>query len=197
MEPSDLNLRPAEILELEFKYASQTAAQSQNDRTIVVNLYLFLVGGVGSLALGLLQSSSTNALQIPRAGYALLFALLACSGFFTMFKLVRLRQAWHDSALAMNRIKDYYLEKFPELASAFRWRTDSIPAPGKPFTISFNLVLLVAIVDSLMLAAAMNFMGVRITLGEYVVETFTALLYFAWQIWFYFFQLPVGAKETK
>ncbi len=192
---ADLNLQPAEILELEFEYASETATQAQNDRTVVVNLYLFLVGGVGSLALTLPQLA-TPAVQIPKAGYALLFGLLALLGFFTVLKLVRLRQAWHDSALTMSCIKDFYLQKFPDLAPAFRWRTESIPAPGKPFTITFNLVLLVALVDSLLLAVAGNLVGVRVALGEYVIETFAALLYFAWQIWFYFYQLPT-AKESQ
>lgn len=192
----DIHLEPKEILELEFKYASTTATQALNDRTIIVNLYLFLVGGVGSLALGLPQAS-VLALQIPRAGYALLFGLLGLIGFFTVIKLVRLRQAWYDSALTMNRIKDFYLDKFPELASAFRWRNSTIPAPGKPFSITFNLVLLVAIVDSLLVAVAINFLGVRVTIGDFFVEGFVALVYLAWQIYFYFIQLPLGAKESK
>ncbi|MBI3536334.1 MAG: hypothetical protein HY070_02040, partial [Chloroflexi bacterium] len=97
----------------------------------------------------------------------------------------------------MNRIKDFYLEKFPELASAFRWRNSTIPAPGKPFSITFNLVLLVAIVDSLLVAVAINFLGVRVTIGDFFVEGFVALVYLAWQIYFYFIQLPLGAKESK
>lgn len=192
----DSDLTREKILELEFTYAKETAAQAQNDRTVVVNLYLFLVGGVGSLTLTLPQISET-AVPIPRAGYGLIFGMLAVIGFFTVLKLVRLRQAWHDSVQTMNRIKDFYLIKFPEIASAFRWRTESIPAPGKPFTIYFNLALLVALVDSLMLAVAVNRFGARVALGEYVVETFAALLYLVWQMWFYFFQLPIGAKETK
>ena len=95
-------------MELEFEYAKETAAQAQNDRTIVVNLYLVLVGGVGSLTLALPQISAP-AVPIPRAGYGLIFAMLAIIGFFTILKLVRLRQAWHDSVLTMNRIKDFYL----------------------------------------------------------------------------------------
>ena len=43
------DLHPEEILKLEFEYARETAAQAQNDRTIIVNLYLLLVGGAGSL----------------------------------------------------------------------------------------------------------------------------------------------------
>jgi hypothetical protein len=54
----------------------------------------------------------------------------------------------------MNRIKDFYLAHFPELAPAFRWRTETIPPPGRAFTITFDLVALVALIDSAALGAA-------------------------------------------
>ncbi|MDE3089629.1 MAG: hypothetical protein KGJ80_09660 [Chloroflexota bacterium] len=187
---TDLKLDPEEILELEFEYARETAAQSQNDRTTVVNLYLLLVGGMGSIAAALSQPGSAIGTGLPRLAYAAAFGLLAAIGFFTVFKLIRLRQAWYDSAKAMSQIKDFYLEKFPDLKPAFRWKTETIPAPGKRWTITFNLVILVAIVDSVALAVAFDFAGLRVPVSDYAVEVVAAVLYFLLQQWFYFFQLP-------
>jgi hypothetical protein len=145
---------PDEILKQEFAYASASALQANADRTQIVNLYLLLVGGIGSLLAGLPALARGEGFALPRGAYAGLLSALALLGLFTVLKLIKLRQAWHDSVLAMNRIKDFYLTHFPELAPAFRWRTDSIPAPGRAFTITFDLVALVALIDSAALGAA-------------------------------------------
>ena len=194
MPMPSMNLEPKDILELEFEYAQETAEQAQDDRTAIMNLYLLLVGGVGSILAAAYQSQS--ALNIPRHAFALLFALLAVTGFFVLMKLVRLRQAWFDSVSAMNRIKQFYLERFPDLEKAFLWKPDTIPARNKPWTITFNLCLLVAILDSVALAVAVNFSGVR-SLVEFLPETFAAAMYFLWQLWFYFFQLRAPEKENR
>jgi len=188
-----LDLEPREILKLEFEYAQETAEQAQDDRTAIMNLYLLLVGGVGSIVVGLSQSSSGTA-NLPRNAAALLFALLAITGFFVFMKLVRLRQAWFDSVRAMNRIKQFYLERFPDLEKAFLWKPDTIPARNKPWTITFNLCLLVAILDSVALAVAADFFGLKF-LGDYLAPGLIAALYFFWQLWFYFFQLRSPDSE--
>ena len=184
---SDIQLTPEEILKLEFGYAQTTAEQAQDDRATILNLYILLVGGVGSIIAGLGQA-------LPRGVYVIVFGLLALIGFFMLMKLVRLRQAWHDSVLTMNRIKDYYVERFPELAKALRWRTTTIPPPGKWWTITFSLSVLVAIIDSTALAVAMYFTGIRVPMSEYAASVFAALVFFLWQMWFYFFQLPSPEK---
>ena len=188
---ADLQLNPEEILKLEFEYAQTTAEQAQDDRATILNLYILLVGGVGSIIVGLGQA---RGFDLPRGVYAIVFAMLALIGFFTLMKLVRLRQAWYESVLAMNRIKDFYVEKFPDLTGALRWRTETIPAPGKPWTITFSLCVLVAIIDSTALAVAAYFTGVRVPANEYAVSVFAALVFFLWQLWFYFFQLPTNEK---
>ena len=145
---------PDEILKQEFAYARDSALQANADRTQVVNLYLLLVGGIGSVLAGLPALARGEGFELPRSAYASFLSALAVLGLFTVLKLIRLRQAWHDSVLAMNRIKDFYLAHFPELAPAFRWRTDTIPAPGRAFTITFDLAVLVALIDSAALGAA-------------------------------------------
>lgn len=192
---AEIGLEPRDILKLEFEYAQETAEQAQDDRTAIMNLYLLLVGGVGSIAVGLSQYGS-GATNLPRIASALLFGLLALTGFFVLLKLVRLRQAWFDSVRAMNRIKQFYLERFPDLEKAFLWKPGTIPARNKPWTITFNLCLLVAILDSVALAIAVNFVGVR-SLIEYLPEVFAAAMYFLWQLWFYFFQLRSPDSEKQ
>jgi amino acid permease len=191
---TEMNLEPKEILKLEFEYAQETAEQAQDDRTAIMNLYLLLVGGVGSIVVGLSQSGA-GAANLPRNAAALLFALLAITGFFVLMKLVRLRQAWFDSARAMNRIKEFYLERFPELDKAFLWKPGTIPSRNKPWTITFNLCLLVAILDSVALGIAVNYGGLRSTI-DYLPEVFAATMYFLWQLWFYFFQLRAPDEEN-
>lgn len=191
------DLKAEEILELEFEYARETAAQAQNDRTTIVNLYLLLVGGVGSLVLGLPQILSDNTrvsptTPIPPNAYVLLFTLLGVTGFFMLMKLVRLRQAWFESVRAMNQIKKFYLQRFPDLEAAFLWKADTIPAPGKPWTITFNLSVLVMLLDSTAIAIAVHMTGLRLANGEYALDIFAAVIFFAWQMLYYFFQLPFG-----
>jgi hypothetical protein len=191
--PDSLNLEPQEILKLEFAYAEKTAMQAQDDRTTVVNLYLLLVGGVSSAAVALPQLSDRG-LLVPPYAYSLLFALLGLIGFFTLMKLVRLRQAWYDSALTMAQIRDFYLTRFPELAPAIRWKTETIPPPGKPWTITFILSILVALIDSFAIAVAVYFSGFHLPGADYAVPLFAALVFLMWQLWFYFFQLPIFGK---
>jgi len=50
--------------------------------------------------------------------------------------------------------------QFPDLDGAFRWRTATIPAPGRIGTISFDLALLVACIDSALLAASLMVAGI-------------------------------------
>ncbi len=148
-EVKDL-LDPDEILHQEFEYARETSLQANADRTQIVNLYVILVGGVGSLALGLNDLAAEL--------LAVIFFVIGLLGLFNVLKLIRLRQAWHDSALAMNRIKDFYMQYYPEITPAFRWRTATIPPPGKMGTITFDLVVLVALIDSLAVGGGVYFL---------------------------------------
>jgi hypothetical protein len=167
-------LDPDEILQQEFEYARETALQANNDRTQIVNLYVILVGGAGSLALGL-PALAPGAAGLPPGLLPAVFFVMGVLGLFNVLKLIRLRQAWHDSALAMNRIKDFYLAHYPEMAPAFRWRTETVPAPGKVGTITFDLVVLVALIDSLAVGGGVFFLGSSLWPAGAAAAAFLAL----------------------
>jgi len=191
-------LHAEEILKLEFEYARETAYQAQNDRTVIVNLYLILVGGVGSLLLAA-SSLGTGPLAIPSRSLSLLFAVLGVLGVLTLFKLIRLRQAWYESVRAMNTIKAYYQHLFPDLDAAFLWKTKSIPSPGKAWTITFILSAMVILLSSISVAIAMHFTELRSGDTEVLLDAIIFAAAFVAQILFYFFQLrtPEGQKQKN
>jgi hypothetical protein len=188
-------LHSEEILKLEFEYARETAYQAQNDRTVIVNLYLLLVGGAGSLLLAAASIFPTR-LDIPAQALALLFMVLGILGTLTLFKLIRLRQAWFDSVRAMNAIKAYYLESFPELDAALLWKTKSIPSPGKAWTITFILSAMVILLSSVSFAAALHVLEIRRGDLQLLLDAIAFGLAVGLQTLFYFFQLRT-VTETK
>jgi hypothetical protein len=189
---SDIELRPERILALEFEHARDAAAQILADRSRCVNVYLLLSAGVSVFTVTGSQLAIGRAPEVASASNVLLYALLGCTGWFTVMRLVRLRQAWCEAAAAMNRVKDLYLTRFPELKDAFLWRSQSMPAPGRLWTTTFNLALLIMILDSAALAVAVHSTGFRVAFGDYAVDVFAAAILFAWQLFYYFFQLPAG-----
>jgi hypothetical protein len=189
-------LHSEEILKLEFEYARETATQAQNDRTVIVNMYLLLVGGVGSLLVAAQTIAPVERLFVPPQGLSLLLCVLGVLGTLTCFKLIRLRQAWYESARAMNTIKAYYLERIPELHSAFLWKPGTIPAPGKAWTITFILAVMVTLLSSFSYAGALHFLDLRRGDTQLLLDAIVFLLALGLQILFYLFALR-APNETK
>ena len=57
----------------------------------------------------------------------------------------------------MNQIKNFYISKFPETKSAFKWSGKTIPPTNKPFSIANLIALEVALLGALTSAAAAYF----------------------------------------
>lgn len=130
----DSSLRLENMLLEEFNYASVTAYQAQEDRARMFNLYLLLIGVLGSGLAAVYQLGG----GLKAFGGELSIALLLVAGmmgvaFFT--KLIRLRQAWRESALVMALIKEYYIQEFatsaPGAVRAFYWRLKTLPTGEK------------------------------------------------------------------
>ncbi len=149
-------LDPTSILEREFGYAMQTALQSSEDRARIFGYHLTVTGTL--LAAAIAMATDTNIANQPEVAWvlALLFAILTLFGMLSMLQLAKLRMAWRDSVLTMNRIKEYYIRfnQNIKLEKAFRWRTETIPAANKPWTVAFMLALSVIVTSSVTTAAA-------------------------------------------
>lgn len=185
-------LKVEQVLDWEFEYARVTASEAMSDRHTMVNFYLIIVGITVSGVTGAIGTQ----FSIPPWLGAVLLWLLCGIGWLYFFKLIRLRQAWYDSARAMNQIKEFYIlhnQEFPEieLRSAFRWQASSLPAENKPWTLFFFEALLIGF-----LSASAYFVGgllLELDLSQpevswawLAIMGVMATLYFVLHIYFYF-----------
>jgi hypothetical protein len=196
-------LDPADILKLEFEYARITASEAMQDRHIMVNFYLLIAGVMVSGVVGVLAQKT----GLPKAAGALLLWLLCGIGWLYFLKIIRLRQAWHDSAQAMNQIKDFYIQHAQDfdpdvLRSAFRWQSHTLPEPGKPWTVFFYSAALIAFLDSVAYVAGGSLIGwgapPRLLVPALGLLTLFGLAFFAFHVWLYFaFLKPKPSREPS
>jgi hypothetical protein len=142
-------LPAVDILSWEFEYTRVTASEAMEQRHTMVNFYLLAAGVVASGVLAVLAGETA----LPPVVGAVLLWLLCGIGWIYFLSIIRLRQSWHESVRAMNAIKDFYVrhaEGFePDvLRSAFRWRSETLPEPDKPWSVFHYSALLIALIDS-------------------------------------------------
>ena len=142
-------LKATDILQWEFEYARTTASEAMRDRHTMINYYLLAVGIVASGVIAILKNDSD--LQAS-AGTALLWGLCIV-GWFYFLKIIRLRQAWYDSAQAMNQIKEVYVDKSQGedkdiIEAALRWRQATLPQPGKRWTVFHYSAMLIGFLNA-------------------------------------------------
>jgi hypothetical protein len=184
-------LDASSILGWEYGYAQTTASEAMRDRHTMINFYLLTAGIVASGLLAALRGESAT----PKVVGTAFLWLLCCIGWFFFLKLIRLRQAWHESARVMNEIKNFYISHskqfFPDgLRQAFLWGSDTLPAPDKPWTLFFYSSMLVAFVDSVAFVAG----GLLLSLSApqicfvFIVGGLVALglAFLAFHAWMYF-----------
>lgn len=147
------------ILE-EFNYISVTAYQAMEDRARMFNLYLILMGVVATAVGAVFQigqqlGAGDAGAQALLVGLLVIGALLG-TVFFVM--LIRLRQAFRSSLLAMNQMKEYYIRRFrddiPDIDEAFPWRLRGIPAGERIGSVTFLVCGTVAFIGAVCLSAA-------------------------------------------
>ena len=189
--PFERPLYSGDILKLEFEYARFTASEAMQDRHTMVNFYLLAFGVIATGVLAILSREA----NLPQSIGTLLLWILCAVGWLYFLKIIRLRQAWHESARAMNQIKEFSIhhdERFEpeELRHAFRWQAHTLPAPDKPWTVFFYSALLIALLDSMAygLGAALLDLNLsliipRIDLGLYLLF---GIGFLAFHIWLYF-----------
>lgn len=175
------DLKADSILAAEFEYIAQSAFQTNEDRAKVSTFYVLTVGSFLAAMLGL----QTDLLQTQfiYLAFTILFAILSLNAALTLLQLVRLRQAWYDSALAMNQIKDYYVRNLDGLSldGAFRWRQTTMPVKFKPWSVSFLMALQVTILGGAAVGATLVFAGLALLPSTnnwlWVLAGFVGLIY--------------------
>lgn len=148
--PIKPKLNTDEILKAEYNYIASTVLQANEDRSRVASFYFVTVGSLVAAILSALNSAGN--LKSISLAFSGLFLVLTILGALTLAQLARLRAAWHESAQAMNEIKDFYIKHYQEIEPAFKWRTKTLPPTDKPFSIAnlmaFEVALLSAITSS-------------------------------------------------
>lgn len=189
--PLEKPLYSADILRMEFDYARITASEAMQDRHTMVNFYLL---AFGVIATGVISILSRQA-ELPQSIGTLLLWILCAVGWLYFIKIIRLRQAWHDSAQAMNQIKEFYIQhdqhfEPEELRAAFRWQPHTLPPADKPWTVYFYSALLIALLDSVayILGAALLDLTIsrHIPVTDLVLFLLFGMVFFVFHIWLYF-----------
>ena len=157
------SIDPNEILAAEFEYIASTAFQANEDRARVSNYYLMSAGAAVAAILGAKIEGEMQ--PVGYCGFAAVFGALAIIGLLTVLQLARLRSAWRSSAQAMNRIKDYYVERCPDaqLEKALAWTNATLPPGEKRNSVAFMLALSVVLVDTGAAVAGAAFMGIAMS----------------------------------
>jgi hypothetical protein len=189
-------LYSGDILKLEFEYARFTASEAMGDRHTMVNFYLLAFGVIATGVLAILSREA----DLPQSTGTMLLWILCAVGWLYFLKIVRLRQAWHDSAQAMNQIKEFFIQhddRFDpeELRPAFRWQAHTLPPPDKPWTVFFYSALLIALLDSMayVLGAALLDLSFSqiVPLVDLVLYLLFGIGFLAFHIWLYFALLRI------
>lgn len=149
-------MNPEDLLKAEYDYIASTAFQANEDRARGASFYFVSVGSLVAAILGT-QLSQDN-LQGVALPLFILFAVMTGLGALTLAQLARLRAAWHESVEAMNVLKDFYLEHYPEFAPAFKWRMKSVPPTDKPYSIANLTAVEVTLLGGLTASAAVYFL---------------------------------------
>lgn len=184
--PPKPKLNSDEILKAEYDYIANTVFQANEDRSRVTSFYFVTVGSLVATILGALFSEDN--LQGAALAFSGLFLILTILGGLTLAQLARLRAAWHESAQAMNVIKDFYIKHNKEIEPAFKWKSKTLPPTDKPFSIANLMAFEVAILSAITTAAAVYFLlfYFRVVTGwDWAILAATLLIaYFAQWKWY-------------
>jgi len=183
------SLNPNDILTAEFEYIAQCAFQANEDRARVSTFYLVASGSFIAAILGFqFDHIRTPALYWA---FSVFFSILSAAGFLTLLQLVRLRKAWIYGAKAMNRIKDFYQNSLnqPDLKQALLWNDGNLPRAFKMWSVSHLMAIQVTIMSSLLLGAAVMFIGLACMYKCWIIAICTGVVYLAFQLFLYWFML--------
>ena len=164
----DGSLKAENMLLEEFNYASLTAYQAMEDRARITSFYYLLLGVLAS-GLAAIYQFSNGAHAIPQFIVVTLLLVGAMVSVTFFITIIRLRQAYRESVLCMNVIKEFYIQQFkqqmPAIEHAFRWRLRTIPLGERIGSVTFMFGYLNALIGSLCLAGVV-FIGTEQLFSE-------------------------------
>jgi hypothetical protein len=153
----DVSLKAENMLLEEFNYASLTAYQAMEDRARITSFYYLLLGVLAS-GLAAIYQFSGRAHAIPLFILVALLLVAAMVSVTFFITIIRLRQAYRESVLCMNVMKEFYIQQFkqqmPAIEHVFRWRLKTIPLGERIGSVTFMFGYLNALIGSLCLAGA-------------------------------------------
>jgi len=192
---SPLSKDSMDILIAEYNYIAETAAQSNEDRARVSSFYLVAVGSLVAALLSTQFVSNILDKGLINILFSILFLLLTLLGTTTILQLTRLRVAWFESLIAMDRIKEFMIARDKSLAQAFKWRIQSAPDLYKPNSVSYLQTVEVAILSALTFGTGVFFFqkGIQYNcaLCNWAYSVSLGLLAFFLQLWVYKRQLKL------
>ncbi len=179
------------LLLKEYDYIRDTATQAMNDRHTMVN-YFIIISGVIISIIGSRFFSTSDVFADSKyisiiTGAAIIINFV---GWIYFMHLIRLRQAWCDSAAAMNQIKEFFVVngRVPDdiARSAFLWDTKTIPRAGKKSNVFYYSTLLIGFISAIVLFFASWLQSPESNAGS--ISLFTCmfgLYHFIFQIFCY------------
>ena len=174
------------ILESEYQYITNSLFQANEDRSRVASFYFVAVGSLVAAILSTLFS--VDNLNKVSLAFSALFLVLTILGAVTLAQLARLRAAWHESAQAMDVIKEFYIKHNKEIEPAFKWRSNTLPPTDKPYSIANLMAFEVALLSAITITASAYFL--LLIFGDikwwgWAILTATLLAgYFAQWLWY-------------
>lgn len=186
-----LRLRPRELIKTEepldplgweYQYARITASEAMRDRHTTINFYLLVVGVAATGLLGL----SRKELLLPLYIAGALAWVVCCLGAFYFLILVKLREAWFESALHLLQVRDFSVGHTAGLPNttlnrsdnvrpgAFRWHSETLPDKQKRWTVFYYSAMLIAFLNGVC-----YFLGAALIASHYNSVSWCKLLGFA------------------
>jgi len=197
----DTSLKIENMLLEEFNYVSVTAYQAMEDRARISSFYYLLLGVLAS-GLAAVYQFSGGARNIPLSLVALLLFIGALISICFFVTLIRLRQAYKESLLTMNVIKEFFIDQFkqqmPAIEQAFRWRLATMPKGERVGSVTFMIAALNAFIGSLCLAGALFFITEQPLSSTWASILAGAVFIIAVLVHIYYYRLSLSKEsDTK
>lgn len=172
----------SKLLMKEFDYIRETAAQAMNDRHTMVNYFIIITGAfitiIGSQFFGAKDALSDPKYISILIGVSIIINFI---GWIYFMHIIRLRQAWCDSASALNQIKEFFVVngRVPDdiARSAFLWNSKTIPRAGKKSNVSYYSAMLISLVSTVVLLFASWLLSPAFEVGTINAFTCCVTLY--------------------